>query len=463
MRANQRQIKIGLYATSTGSNSSAWRHPNAVADLAANMKAEIRMAQMAERALMDFVFLADSTTMRGHAWDLLARGSHSYVAQFEPVTLLSALAAVTEHIGLVATSNTTYEEPYSLARRFASLDLLSGGRAGWNLVTSSNLEEATNFNTAEHPNHAKRYERALEFAEVCRKLWFTWDENAFPRDKQGGLFFDPGKLRLASHQGEHFSVRGPLNVPPSPQRHPVMVQAGASEPGKDMAARLAEVIFTSQDTLERAQAFYADVKGQMAQYDRRPEELLIMPGVTIYVASTEAEANAKKEEVLALVDPIVGRSMLQHMMEDVLDLSKYGDDDLLPLDMPITKGNRSYQQRYLQMTREGKTVRDIYQSVASIGYRVIGTPEQVADELQRWFEGEAADGFIYMMDYFPDSLSDFIEYVMPELQKRGLYRDAYAASTLRENLGLALPLPPQGLGAPVSSTREQTDRSRQIN
>ena len=435
-------MKIGLYATSTGSNSSAWRHPDAVAELAADLKAEIQMAQMAETALMDFIFLADSMTMRGHDWNLLARGSHSYVAQFEPLTLLSALAAVTDHIGLVATSSTSYEEPYTLARRFASLDLLSGGRAGWNLVTSSNLEEATNFSRGEHPSHAERYERAVEFVEVVRKLWFTWDEGAFPRDKKSGLFFDPEKLHLANHEGKNFRVRGPLNVPYSPQRHPVMVQAGASETGRELAAKMAEVVFTTQSSLHEARNFYADVKGRMVKYGRRPADLVIMPGVTVYVAATETEAKAKQQEILDLVDPLVGRSMLQHMLNDVIDLSKYSDDEFLPLDMPTTKGNTSSQQRYLQMTREGMTIGQIFRDQSSIGRRIVGTPEHVADQLQEWFVGGAADGFIYMMDYFPNSLSDFIEFVMPELQKRGLYRNAYDGSTLRDHLGLDLPVPP---------------------
>jgi len=442
MTMDRRQMRLGLYATASGSNASGWRHPDAIADLAANLRAEIGVAQLAEKGLLDFIFLADSTTMRGHDWKKLARGSHRYVAQFEPLTLLSAIAAATSHIGLVATAATSYEEPYLLARRFASLDLLSGGRAGWNLVTSSNLEEAGNFSREEHPSHAERYDRALEFAEVVRGLWFTWDDDAFPRDKKDGLFFDPDKMHLLEHRGKHFSVRGPLTVPPSPQRHPVMVQAGASETGRELAAQLAEVIFTSQGTLAGAQAFYADVKGRMAKYGRDPAALVIMPGVAVYVAQTEAEAAAKRREVEELVDPVVGRDMLQHMLEDVIDLSKYADDDVLPLDMALTNGNRSAQQSYLRAAREKKTIRQIYVEHASIGRTLIGTPAQIADDLQRWLETGAADGFILMNDYFPKPLEDFVTMVVPELQRRGVYRTGYAGTTLRENLGLKLPAHP---------------------
>ncbi|MFB9949204.1 LLM class flavin-dependent oxidoreductase [Rhizobium puerariae] len=444
MRKPGAKIKFGVYGTATGANSSGWRHPDAAADMGMNIEAAAAMAQLAEDALMDFVFLADSMAMRGHDWEILSRGSTRYVAQFEPLTLLSALAMVTTHIGLVATLNTSYEEPYLLARRFASLDLLSGGRAGWNLVTSSNIEEAGNFSREEHPDHAERYDRAIEFARIVRGLWFSWDDNAFPVDKQSGIFFDARKLHLLNHKGKHFSVRGPLNVPPSPQRHPVMVQAGASEPGKELAAEFAETIFGGHATMADAQKFYADVKGRMAKYGRSPDELVIMPGVSIYVADSKDEAQRKRDELLELVDPVVGRDFLKHILGDVIDLSRFGENDHLPRELPPSNANKSYQEKLLKLAHEENlTLRQLYMRQASKGaYPIIGTPSEVADELQQWFEEEAADGFIFLMDYFPTSLEDFKRLVVPELQRRGLYRTAYEGTTLRGNLGLPLPRRP---------------------
>jgi FMN-dependent oxidoreductase (nitrilotriacetate monooxygenase family) len=444
MRKPGTKIKFGVYGTATGANSSGWRHPDAAVDMGMNIETAVALARLSEEALMDFVFLADSMAARGHDWEILSRGSTRYVAQFEPLTLLSALAMVTRHIGLVATLNTSYEEPYLLARRFASLDLLSGGRAGWNLVTSSNIEEAGNFSREEHPDHAERYDRAIEFAKVARGLWFSWDDDAFLMNKESGIFFDPAKLHPLNHKGKHFSVRGPLNVPPSPQRHPVMVQAGASEPGKELAAEFAETIFGGHATIEDAKKFYADVKGRMAKYGRSPEELVIMPGISIYVANTEEEARCKRQELLELVDPVVGRDFLKHMLGDVIDLSQYGDDDCLPQELPPSNANKSAQEKLLKLAREQNlTIRQLYMRQASKGACVvIGTPTQVADELQRWFEEEAADGFIFLMDYFPTSLEDFKMYVVPELQRRGLYRTAYEGLTLRDNLGLSLPRRP---------------------
>ncbi len=444
MPSHSAKMKIGLYGTATGANVNGWRHPDAVADLGANISAVADMARMAEAGLLDFVFLADSMAMRGHDWEVLARSSTRYVAQFEPLTLLAALSMVTTNIGLIATHNTTYDEPYMLARKFASLDLISGGRSGWNLVTSSNLEEAENFSREKHPDHGDRYIRALEFADVVRGLWHSWDDEAFLYDKESSLFFDREKMHLLNHKGAHFQVRGPLNVPPSPQRHPVMVQAGASEPGRNLAAETAEVIFTVSPGMEEAQKFYSDIKGRMAKYGRAPEELVIMPGISVFVADTEEAAQAKRQELLELTDPVVGRDYLKHMLGDVIDLSQYADDELLP-DLPVSNANRSAQERLFKMSREqNMTIRDLYLSVASKGAPAfIGTADQVADEMQRWFEAGAADGFIFLMDYFPNSLADFNTMVIPELQKRGLFRTAYEGTTLRENLGLGLPRRPK--------------------
>lgn len=444
MRQSPRQLRMGLYATATGAHVAGWRHPEAAADLGMNVARAAEMARMAEAAKLDFLFLADSMAMRGHDWDLLSRGSTRYVAQFEPVTLLSALAMVTTHLGLVATHNTTYDEPYMLARKFASLDLISGGRSGWNLVTSSNMEEAENFSQAKHPDHADRYKRAVEFIDVVRGLWHSWHDDAFPMDKASSRFFDPEKLQLLNHEGEHFQVRGPLNVPPSPQRHTVIVQAGASEPGRDLAARTAEVIFGLHPDKAAAQAFYADVKGRLAAYGRDLGELLIMPGISVCVAETRAEAEAKRQQLLDLVDPVVGRDFLKHMIGDVIDLSAYPDDGPLP-DLPESNANKSAQARILKTAREQNlTIRQLYQLQASKGAPCfVGTPEEIADEMQDWFESGACDGFIYLMDYWPGSLSDFSHMVLPELRRRGLFRSDYSDTTLRGNLGLALPKTPR--------------------
>ncbi|MGR3379410.1 LLM class flavin-dependent oxidoreductase [Salipiger abyssi] len=433
-----RKIHLGLYATATGANVAGWRHPGAVADLGANIEQAAELAREAERGLFDLLFLADSMAMRGHNWEILSRGSTRYVAQFEPVTLLSALAMVTRHVGLVATHNTTYEEPYMLARKFASLDLLSGGRAGWNLVTSSNMDEAPNFSHDRHPPHAERYERAEEFVDVVAGLWTGWAPDALPRDKESGIFFDPAKVSVLNHEGRHFQVRGPLNVPPSPQGHTVIVQAGASEPGKAMAARTAEVIFGLHPDMAAARAFYEDVKGRMPDYGRDPGELVIMPGISVFVDEDAGRAAEKRQEMLDLIDPVVGRDFLRHMLGDVIDLDALGDDEMLP-DLAESNANRSAQERILKSAREeGLTIRDLYQRQASKGAPCfVGTPEQVVDEMQAWFEGGAADGFIFLMDYFPGSLTDFNRLVVPELQRRGLYRAEYEATTLRGNLGLA--------------------------
>lgn len=442
-------IKIGLYAGAAGANSAGWRHPDAAVDTGVNLKTITEMAQMAERGILDFIFLADSMTMRGHDWDILSRSTDRYTAQFEPMTILSALAASTTHIGLVGTCGTAYEQPYLVARRFASLDLLSGGRSGWNLVTSSNPEEAVNFSREGMDAHADRYERANEFSDVVRGLWHTWDADAFIRDKESGQVFDVNKLHLLNHKGKHFSVRGPLNVPPSPQYHPLLVQAGASEPGKELAAKFAEAIFCSRSGLEDSREFYADVKGRMAKYGRHPDELVIMPGVSFYVAETEEEAHAKRKALLDLIDPVVGRNFLTHMLGDSVDLTQLSDDDHLPPGIPISNSSKSTSEKILEKAyAENLTIREVYIDVMAKGQTMIGTPVQVADQMQEWYETGAADGFIFMMDFYPNSLSDFITMVVPELQKRGLYRTEYTGTTLRENLDLPMPpRPPERTGS----------------
>lgn len=428
-----RQLKLGAFLIGNGHHVAAWRHPDAQLD---GNPFEIyrRAAQIAERALFDTIFFADSLAVdEGHLSSGAAR-----LDGLEPLTLLGALAASTEHIGLIATATATYNEPFHIARKFASLDRISNGRAGWNLVTSDNAAEAGNFGRDEHVAHADRYARAREFYDVVTGLWETWDEDAILADKTGGRYFDPSRVHRLDHRGEHFRVRGPLNVARSPQGRPIIVQAGSSEAGKTLAAQTADVVFTAQPNLQAAQAFYADLKGRLPQYGRTPDELKIMPGVFAVVGKTEEEAQQKFQQLQDLVDPRAGVALLGRMIGN-FDLSGYPVDGPLP-ELPVTEsGQRSRQQLFVDLARrENLTIRQLYLRIA--GGRghltLIGTAKQIADELQAWFEQGAADGFNVMPPLLPTGLEDFATQVVPELQRRGLFRTRYEGSTLRERLGL---------------------------
>jgi FMN-dependent oxidoreductase (nitrilotriacetate monooxygenase family) len=355
--------------------------------------------------------------------------------------LLSALAAVTEHVGLVATASTSFNEPYHIARKFASLDHISGGRAGWNLVTSSNEHEAKNFNRDKHFEHAERYERAIEFAEVVEGLWDSWEDDAFLRDKDQGRFFDPERRHVLDHKGRFFQVRGPLNVARSPQGHPVVVQAGSSEAGRDLAARTAEVIFTAQQTLEDAIDFYSDVKGRLAQYGRHPDDLKIMPGVFPIVGRSESEAREKFEQLQALIDPKVGLALVSGLTGG-FDLSGYPLDGPIP-ELPETNASKSRQLLTLELARrENLTIRQLYLRVAGARghWQLVGTPAQIVDQLEERFVKGGADGYNVMPPVLPAGLDDFVELVIPELRRRGLFRSEYEGRTLRDNLGLRRPV-----------------------
>ena len=434
-------LRLGAFLYPTGHHIAAWRHPDSLVDAGRNFRHYVQLAQAAEAAKFDLVFLADGAGTRGDNVDFLSRTAHSYVAQFEPLTLLSALAAVTERIGLVGTASTTFNEPYHIARKFASLDHISGGRAGWNLVTSSSAHEAKNFNFDEHLAHARRYERAVEFAEVVEGLWDSWDEDAFVRDKASGRYFDPSKRHVLDHRGEFFNVRGPLNVERSPQGRPVVVQAGSSEAGKALAARTAEVIFTAQQTLDDAVAFYADVKGRMAAYGREPDDLKIMPGVMPIVGATESEAREKFDALQALIDPAVGLALVSTVTGG-FDLSGYPLDGPIP-ELPETNASKSRQLLALELARrENLTIRELYLRIAGARghWQLVGTPEQIVDALEERFVNHGADGYNVMPALLPNSLDDFIRLVLPELRRRGLFRSEYEGYTLRENLGLAQPV-----------------------
>ena len=435
----KKQMHVGVFFNHTGHHIASWRHPGAQADAAINLRHYIEMTQTAERAGFDFIFFADAVGVREAKPEVLKR-SAQYTAYFEPITLLSALAAVTSHIGLVATATTSFCHPYHVARLFASLDHLSAGRAAWNVVTSGTDAEAYNFGLEEHYEHDARYDRAQEFVQIVKGLWDSWDDDAFPRNKESGMFLDPDKLHKLNHVGAHYKVRGPLNVPRPPQGHPVIFQAGTSEAGRELAAATAEGVFTSQLTLEGQREHFLDVKGRMARYGRRPEEMLILPGLTAVVGATDAEAQDKWNYLQSLIDPIQGREFLAMLLH--VDLSNCGLDDQLP-DLSHSRDAKSGS--FINITtmakREHLTIRQLYERLAGSRGKLtlIGSVTNVADTMQKWFEAEACDGFILQPSYLPGELDEICAHLVPELQNRGLIRSAYTGHTLRDNLGLRRP------------------------
>jgi FMN-dependent oxidoreductase (nitrilotriacetate monooxygenase family) len=430
-------MKLGLFIRPVGHHVASWRHPDSHMDAGVNFRRFVEMAQTAERGRFDMLFSADTVS----AWSTHPDGLHRmhYVAWIEPFTLLASLAPLTRNIGLVCTATTSYEQPYSLARKFASLDLVSAGRAGWNLVTSGNATEADNFGRVPHPPKVERYRRAREFAEVVNGLWDSWDDDAFVRDREAGVFFDREKMHVLDHDGQYFSVRGPLNVPRSPQGQPVLVQAGASDDGIELAAETADVVFAAQNTLEGGKNFYARLKGRMAKYGRDPDNLKIMPGLAVTVGRTEDEAKEKYQRMLDLIHPDVGLGLLSRRMG--FDLTGYPLDGPLP-ELPKNDVVASRSDEMVAMAkRENLTIRQLYQRFAGArGHlEVVGDPVQIADRMQEWIEAHAADGFNVIVPYFPGGLNDFVDHVIPELQRRKLFRTEYESATLRGNLGLPVP------------------------
>lgn len=433
------KLRLGAFMYPAGHHVAAWRHPDTAADATTNLTQRIAFAQAAERAKFDLIFLADGVAAHTDDLKSLSR-TDEWAVGFEPLTLLSALAVVTERIGLVATASTTFNEPFNLARKFASLDQISAGRAGWNLVTSSNPLELENFGNISQFAHQDRYARAEEFADVVLGLWNSWEDDAFLRDKDSGLFFDREKLHILGHRGRHFRVRGPLTVSRSPQGHPVVVQAGSSEAGKELAARTAEVVFTAQRTLPEAQSFYADLKGRLEKYGRHPDDLKIMPGVFPVVGRSEAEAREKFEQIQSLIHPDVGLELLSNLSGGI-DLSAYPLDGPLP-DLSETERGKSRQQLIIDLARrDNLTIRQLYETIAGARghWQLVGTAETIANELEERFNKGGADGFNIMPPTVPGGLDDFIELVIPELRRRGLFRTEYEGRTLRENLGLKHP------------------------
>ncbi|WP_460904422.1 LLM class flavin-dependent oxidoreductase [Paraburkholderia jirisanensis] len=431
-----RQLHLGAFMRPVSLHTGAWRVPGAYPDANFNFAHLKRFAQTLERGRFDAFFMADHLAVLNMPVNALKR-SHT-VTSFEPFTLLAALAAVTERIGLVGTSSTTYDEPYHVARRFASLDHLSGGRAGWNLVTTANPDAALNFGLDEHVEHGERYRRAREFYDVVTGLWDSWADDAFVRDVASGLYVDPEKVHVLDHKGEHFSVRGPLNVARPVQGWPVVVQAGSSEAGRQIAAETADAVFTAQSSLEDGKRFYADVKGRLDKLGRPRDHLKILPGAFVVVGDSLDEARDKRAFLDTLVHYDSGIASLSIALGH--DVSGFDPDGPLP-EIPETNASKSARQRVIDWARRDQlTIRQLAQRIGGYsGLEMVGTPTTIADQMEQWLVEEGSDGFNVMFPHLPVGLDDFVDKVVPELQRRGIFRREYEGSTLREHLGLPRP------------------------
>jgi alkanesulfonate monooxygenase len=419
-----------------GIHTGWWRFPGAYPDANFNLQHMVRSIQTLERGRFDAFFMADHLGVLNMSMAALRRSAT--VTSFEPLTLLSALAMVTERIGLVATASTTFEAPFHVARRFASLDHISGGRAGWNVVTTSNPDSALNFGLTEHVEHDERYRRAREFYDVVTGLWDSWADDAWLRDQDSGIFFDPERMHVLDHKGEHLSVRGPLNIARPVQGWPVIVQAGASEAGRQLAAETAEAVFGSSRTIEDGQRFYADVKRRMRAVGRGPETLKILPGALVIVGRTREAAREKQALLDSLVHP--DSSLPNLSMRLGVDASAFDLDAPLP-EIPPSNASQSGRDALVALARrDNLTVRQLATMVGGYGgLQMVGTPGEIADTMQAWLDAEACDGFNVMFPTVPAGLDEFVDLVVPELQRRGIFRREYEGTTLREHLGLARP------------------------
>lgn len=431
-----KQLKLGAFMRPVSIHTGAWRYPGAIPDANFNFPALKRFIQKLEQGKFDAFFMADHLAVLNMPINALKR-SHT-VTSFEPFTLLSALASVTEHIGLVATASTSYDAPYHIARRFASLDHISGGRAGWNIVTTANPDAALNFGLEEELDHDERYDRAREFYEVVTGLWDSFADDAFVRDVEAGIYFDPAKLHVLNHKGTYLSVRGPLNIARPIQGYPVIVQAGASEAGRQLAAETAEVVFAGVGTLEAGKALFADIKGRARAIGRDPDSIKILPGALVIVGETVEAAQAKRAHLDSLVHYDSGISSLNIALG--YDVSGFDPDGPLP-EIPPTNGSHTGRDRVMALAqREHLTIRQLAQRIGSYGGLIfVGTPQTIVDEMEQWLREEGSDGFNVMFPFLPEGLDDFVDQVIPELQHRGIFRKDYEGKTLRENLGLARP------------------------
>jgi FMN-dependent oxidoreductase (nitrilotriacetate monooxygenase family) len=431
-----RQLRLGAFMRPASIHTGAWRYPGAYPDANFNLAHMVRFVQTLEQAKFDSFFMADHMAVLNMPPDALKR-SHT-VTSFEPFTLLSALAMVTERIGLVATGSTTFDAPYHIARRFASLDHISGGRAGWNIVTTSNPDAALNFGLDEHMEHGERYTRAREFYDVVTGLWDSWADDAFIRDVENGIYLDPAKLHVLDHKGAYFKVRGPVNIARPVQGWPVIVQAGASDAGRRLAAETAEAVFTAQSDLAAGRAFYADVKARMEKLGRARDDMKIMPACFVVVGDSIEEAREKRARLDSLVHYANAIGSLSIALGH--DASKFDPDRPLP-EIPESNASKSGRERAIALARkENLTVRQLAQRLGGYsGLAMVGTPASIADEMEEWLTTDACDGFTIMFPYLPGGLDDFVARVVPELQRRGLFRTEYEGKTLRENLGLRRP------------------------
>lgn len=431
-----KQLKLGAFMRPVSIHTGAWRYPGALPDANFNFPALKRFIQKLEQGKFDAFFMADHLAVLNMPVNALKR-SHT-VTSFEPFTLLSALASVTEHIGLVATASTTYDQPYHIARRFASLDHISGGRAGWNIVTTANPDAALNFGLEEEVEHDERYRRAREFYDVVTGLWDSFADDAFIRDVEAGIYFDPAKLHVLNHQGKYLSVRGPLNIARPVQGWPVIVQAGASEAGRQLAAETAEAVFAPAGNLEAGKALFADIKGRAQAKGRDPDSIKILPGALVIVGETVAEAYTKRLHLDSLVHYDSGIASLNSALG--YDVSGFDPDGPLP-EIPSTNAGHSSRERVIALAqRENLTIRQLAQRIGSYGgLSFVGTPQTIADDMEQWLIEEGSDGFNIMFPFLPEGLNDFVDKVVPELQRRGIFRQEYEGKTLRENLGLARP------------------------
>ena len=444
MSTPTRELHLNAFLMEAGHHEAAWRLPESNPRADFDVQHWIKLAQLAEAAKFDSLFLADGPALTG-------TGEFRPPGQLEPLTLLTALSQHTSRIGLIATVSSTYNDPYNLARRLASVDHISGGRAGWNIVTSAGADEAANFGLLDRPDHAVRYQRADEFLTVAKALWDSWENEATLGDKTAGRYADPARLHAVNHVGEHFRVAGPLNVERPPQGYPLLVQAGSSEDGKNFAARHAEAIFTAHQTFERAADFYDDVKGRARAIGRDPDSLLVLPGIVPFIGSTEQEALDLAQSFDELRIPEFGLRQLAWNFET--DPSVFDLDGPLPdfiLARPRLEGSQSRSDLIIELAvRENLTVREILSRLGGGRghFTFVGTPDQVADTIISWFEGGAADGFNIMAPALPSGLEAFIEHVLPILRSKGLFREEYQGWTLRQHYGLALP--PNQFHAPV--------------
>ncbi len=434
--ASSRQLRLGAFMRPISIHTAAWRYPGAFPDANFNFRHLKRFAQKLEHGKFDGFFMADHLAVLNMPMEALKRSAT--VTSFDPLILLPALAVVTEHLGLIATASTTYNEPYHVARKFASLDHLSGGRAGWNVVTSGNPDESLNFGLDQHVEHEMRYRRAREFFDVVTRLWDSWADDALVRDLEAGIYFDPAKLHVLNHKGEFLKVRGPLNVARPIQGWPVIVQAGASEAGRQLAAETAEVIFGAGSNIANARTFYADVKGRMKKLGRDPDHLKVLPGAFVVVGDSAAEAREKRARLDSLVHYDSAIASLSIALGH--DASRFDPEGPLP-PIPESNSSKSGRERIVELAqREKLTVRQLAQRVGGYGgLAFVGTPATIANQMEEWLFTEACDGFNVMFPYLPAGLDDFVDRVLPELQRRGLFRREYEGGTLRENLGLPRP------------------------